>query len=299
MRTQLPKASTLTNSNLRVPIRSDRFALSIQVRSHLCHRRTEFQTIDVYDTEAFGRILTLDGHIQLTELDERVYHEFLVHPALLAIPEPTTALVIGGGDGGVLRELCRHETIRQIDMAEIDAGVIEESRTWVPFVSNGAFEDPRVHVHVVDAFDFVRQATERYDLIVADSTDVYEEEDGGLSEQLFSEAFYRDCLRALSPRGIVVTQADNPVFCPYSVRAIEATFRAVFAETGTYQVPIPSFGGYSAYCWGSAGSRILAEYPREASLPSGLMFLNMTAYESAMLPLSFRACWAERPNKPK
>jgi len=162
---------------LTIPIRSDKLSLSVQVKSHLSHRQTEFQTIDVYDTEAFGRVLTLDGHIQLTELDERAYHESLVQVPLLSIQNPISALVVGGGDGGVLREICKHSSIQHIDMAEIDSGVVEESKLHLPFVSGGAFEDPRVHLHITDAFAFVKASTRKYDLIVVDSTDVYEEED--------------------------------------------------------------------------------------------------------------------------
>ena len=146
----------MNSKTLTVPIRSDKLTLSAQIKKHICQRKTEFQTIDIYDTDAFGRVLTLDGHIQLTELDERAYHEFLVQVPMLSIPAPESALVVGGGDGGVLREICRHSSIRHIDMAEIDAGVIEESKKHLPFVSAGAFDDPRVHLHITDAFDFVK-----------------------------------------------------------------------------------------------------------------------------------------------
>lgn len=274
--------------SLSIPIRSDKISLSVQIRAHLCHRKTDFQTIDVFDTEALGRILTLDGHIQLTELDEGVYHEFLVHPALLSIPEAHCALVVGGGDGGVLRELCKDSRLERIDIAEIDSGVVEVSKEWLPVVSAGAFEDLRVRLHVTDAFEFVRSCTQKFDLIVVDSTDTYEEEDGGLSEQLFTADFYRDCLSLLSPQGIVVTQADNPVFCPYSLEHIIQMFRSVFAETGSYCAPVPSFGGYSAFCWGSPSNRVASAFPDEAARELPLVYINKTAYEFAMHPIGFR-----------
>ena len=264
---------------LTVPIRSDKLSLSVQIKEHLSHRVTDFQTIDIYDTEAFGRVLTLDGHIQLTELDEGAYHEYLVQVPLLAIDHPSTALVVGGGDGGVLREICKHAQIKHVDMAEIDAGVIEESKAYLPFVSNGAFNDPRVEVHITDAFQFVKEATRKYDLIVVDSTDVYEEEDGGLSEQLFTSEFYKDCLKALTPGGIVVTQADNLVFCPYSLENILAMFGQVFFETGSYFAVIPSFGGFSGYCWGSAGAILPKEYPLTKAKQISNRFLSKAGYE--------------------
>jgi len=272
----------LNTQTLTVPIRSDKLTLSAQIKSHLCHRKSQFQTIDIVDTEAFGRVLTLDGHIQLTELDERAYHEFLVQVPLLSIPDPQSALVVGGGDGGVLREICKHKSIRHIDMAEIDEAVVEESKRHLPFVSDGAFDDPRVHLHITDAFAFLKNVDRKYDLIVADSTDVYEEDDGGLSEQLFTSEFYTDCLRALSPRGVVVTQADNILFCPYSLEHISAMFGEVFENTGSYFAVIPSFGGFSGYCWGSAGAKVNAKFPREGAQRISLSALTKASYEYGM-----------------
>jgi len=272
----------LSKQYLTIPIRSDKLALSVEIQAHVRHVETPFQTIDVYDTEAFGRILTLDGHIQLTELDEGTYHEFLVHPSLLSMAAPESALVIGGGDGGVLREICKHTGIKRIDMAEIDAGVIEESKAHLAFVSAGAFDDPRVQLHVGDAFEFVKRTSDRYDLIVVDSTDVYEEEDGGLSDQLFTAEFYADCRRILNPSGFVVTQADNLMFCPYSLDHISAMFRTVFAETGSYFAVVPSFGGYSGYCWGSPESRLSATWPAGRADAVPLRFLTKEAYEFGM-----------------
>jgi len=277
----LPRWFRLNTQYLTVPIRSDKFALSILVREHISHRDTSFQAIDIYDTEAFGRILTLDGHIQLTELDEAVYHEFLVHPPLFSIESPESALVVGGGDGGVLREICKHSSITHIDMAEIDAGVVEESKRHLPFVSAGAFDDSRVHLHITDAFAFVRSSTRQYDLIVVDSTDVYEEEDGGLSEQLFTSEFYADCMRILSPKGVVITQADNLVFCPYSLTHISKMFQEVFAEVGSYFAVIPSFGGYSGYCWGSKGA-IVGKQFSAAAHDFDLTVLTKESYEFGM-----------------
>ncbi len=268
-------------SYLSVPIRSDKLSLSVQIKEQLAHRQTEFQTIDIYDTEAFSRILTLDGHIQLAEIDEAVYHEFLVHLPLLSVPNPKSALVVGGGDGGVLREICKHSTIEHIDMSEIDLGVVEESKKHLPFISNGAFEDPRVNLHIADAFEFVKRATRKYDLIVVDSTDVYEDEEGGISEQLFTSEFYKDCLAALSPEGFIVTQADNPVFCPYSLEHIIGVYQTIFPAAGDYFAAIPSFGGYSAFVWGSHGNNIQERYPSERAEGMDFKKLNRATYEVA------------------
>ncbi len=274
-------------NNLTIPIRSDILSMNVRVKSHLSHRESVFQTIDVYDTEAFGRVLNLDGHIQLTELDEAAYHEFLVQAPLLAMDHPKSALVVGGGDGGVLREICKHSSVEHIDIAEIDVAVVEESKAHLPFVSAGSFDDPRVHLHITDAFAFVKAAQRKYDLIVVDSTDVYEEEDGGLSEQLFTEEFYSDCLDVLSPQGIVVTQADNLVFCPYSLEHILQMFGAVFPRTGSYFAVIPSFGGFSGYCWGSTGASIPSQLSTERARYVQLRRLNAESYAYGMTSPGF------------
>lgn len=277
----------MATETLTIPIRGTKFSYNVEVRERLCSHKTDYQQIDIVDTEAFGRMLFLDGHVQLAELDEHAYHESLVQIPLLSIPHPRRALVIGGGDGGVLRELCRHTDMQHVDMAEIDAGVIEACREHLPFLSDGAFDDPRVHVHVTDAFEFVRSAKEPYDLIVADSTDVYEDESGGLSERLFTQDFYRDCRRLLSDRGLLVTQADNLLFCPYSLVGIEAVFREVFDAVGAYQALVPSFGGFSGFCWAATGGRIRAS----ADIPAGAQFryLNPLTWQLAFTPLPFGA----------
>lgn len=270
--------------HLTFPIRSDKLSMSVFVKEHIAHRKTDFQTIDVYDTEAFGKVLFLDGHVQLAELDEHAYHESLVQIPLNSIQFPQRALVVGGGDGGVLRELVKNEFIEHIDMVEIDAGVVEVSREHLPSVSAGAFDDPRVHLHIADAFPFVKQATEKYDLIVMDSTDTYEGEDGALSEQLFTESFYRDCSRILSDTGILVTQADNLLFCPYSLEDVLRTFRKVFAKTGSYQALIPSFGGFSGFAWASNGPKI-SQWWSEPKVD--LRYLNAITFALAFKELSF------------
>lgn len=268
-----------------MPIRGDKLSVNVQTTAHLLHRKTEFQTIDIYDTEVFGRLLLLDGHIQLTEFDERAYHEMLVHPVTLSVPHPKRALVIGGGDGGVIRELLRHPGLERIDMVEIDAGVVEASREHLPFVSNGAFEDPRVQLHITDAFEFVKEIEAPYDVVVSDSTDVYEGEEGNLSEMLFTREFYRSILANLSEDGFVVTQADNLVFCPYSVESILAEFAAVFPVVGSYQAIIPSFGGFSGYAWASRGNRMRSNLP---PLPFEARYLNPVTWDLAFRPFIFR-----------
>ncbi len=269
---------------LDFPIRSDWLRMQASVKETIFSGKTEFQQIDIVDTDIFGRALLLDNHIQLTEFDERAYHEALVQIPLLNLPNAKTALIVGGGDGGVLREICRHPGIEHIDMVEIDAGVIEACKLHMPSLSAGAFDDPRVNLMVADAFPFVKQATRKYDLIVVDSTDVYEEEEGELSEMLFTDEFYGDIRNCLSEGGIVVTQADNLVFCPYSLEEIQALYSRIFPVAGSYQALVPSFGGFSGYCWASKGAQIAPRIPAHAM---DLKYLNESTYLLATTPLAF------------
>lgn len=269
------------------PIRSDKLAMSAEVVAEVHRRTTPFQDIAIVETTVFGRALLLDGHIQLTEFDERAYHEALVHIPMLALDAPRRALVVGGGDGGVLRELCRHRSLEAIDMVEIDPGVVEACREHLPAVSGGAFEDARVRLHLEDAFPFVKQDREPYDLIVMDVTDVYEDEEGELSAQLFTGPFYSDVLRLLAPGGIVATQADNHVFCPYSLEAVLRDLGSVFAATGWYQALVPSFGGFSAFAWGAREQALPQPWDPARADRLGLRYLNSVTHALAFAPLNF------------
>lgn len=233
------------------PIRSTKLSMRAEVKEWIRHEVTTFQTIDIVDTYIFGRVLFLDGHVQLSEFDEHAYHESLVHIPLLSMGQPLRALVVGGGDGGVLRELAKHDSLQAIDMVEIDEAVINACRSDLPSLSGGAFDDPRVKLHIADAFEFVRNVREPYDLIIMDVTDTYEDEEGEISEKLFTDAFHIDCRNALKEKGLLVSQADNQVFCPYSLDGVLDTFSNHFDKTGWYQALIPSFGGYSAFAWAS------------------------------------------------
>lgn len=267
---------------LTYPIRSDKLTMSVKVVRHLHHQATPFQVIDVYETECLGKMLFLDGHIQLATFDEFAYHESLVHIPLLSVESPKKALVIGGGDGGVCRELAKHRGLERIDVVEIDSAVIESSKHFMPELSQGAFDDPRVRVHIEDAFEFVHRIAEPYDLIVMDVTDVYEEESGELSEKLWTKEFFEDCRSALSENGFMVSQADNHVFCPYSMTDVLETFASIFKRTGSFQALVPSFGGFSGFVWASKNGMIRGELPEHASMIP-LRYLNRSTYALALV----------------
>ena len=269
------------------PIRSDKLTMTVDVSKQVVSHQSKFQKIDIYDSEVYGKILFLDGHVQLSAFDEKAYHEGLVWIPLLNLSNPESALIVGGGDGGVLRELCRHKGLKSIDMVEIDHEVIEVCRKHLPSLSDGAFDDPRVNLTIGDAFEFVKTTQNSYDLIVVDCTDVYEEEDGELSEMLFTNEFYQDIKKCLKKDGIVVTQADNPIYCPYSLEEIQKLYAGVFPAVGSYQALVPSFGGMSGYCWGSNGARLNPKWEKLAPNDVNFSYLNSATYDLAFASLNF------------
>lgn len=190
------------------------FGMTVQVTEELCSKRSEFQKIDVYQTSKLGRMLLLDGIIQLTEFDEFAYHEMLAHIPLFAHENPKRLLVVGGGDGGVLREAGKHPELEVMDICEIDAEVIETAKKFFPNVSCG-YDDPRVAVHIADGSEFIKDRPGYYDVIIVDSTDP-----GGPGAPLFGEQFYRDMKKALRPGGVIATQAESPYLLPDIVQRL-------------------------------------------------------------------------------
>lgn len=269
------------SDRLEFPVRGAKLTITTTVRERVFSRRSEFQQIDIYDSELFGRILLLDGHIQLTTLDERSYHEALVHVPLMNLRDPRRALVIGGGDGGVLRELVRYPSLERIDMAEIDPLVIEACREHLPQLSAGAFDDPRLALVIGDALEFVRRAEGPIDLVVVDCTDIFEDVEGELSEGLFSESFYRRVAELLSDEGVVVSQADNPIFCPFVLEQLLPILERTFPFSGTYNALVPSFGGASAFAWASKGTRLAERWEDLPSPREDLVTLSPVAYDFA------------------
>lgn len=223
-------------------------ALSVQVDEHLFSSRSRFQQIDVYRTRSQGNMLVLDGIIQLTEADEFAYHEMLVHPALFAHPCPEQVLVIGGGDGGVLRELGRHPCVASMDFCEIDQEVIQVARNFFPGTACG-FDDSRIHVHIGDGSEYVSRHKNRYDVIIVDSSDPV-----GPGGALFEQMFYQRLKAALKPGGIVVSQGESFFMHPEYVKHLTQVTRSIFPVQGYSHVLVPSYpGGHLGVCLCSLG----------------------------------------------
>ncbi len=200
--------------------------------------QSPFQAIEVHDTLAFGTLFRLDGHFMTSEKDEFYYHENLVHVGAIAHPAPTTALIIGGGDGGSAEELLKYGTIKSVTLVEIDLAVVDIARKYLARVHRGALADPRLTLNVEDGLAFVRAATGTYDLIVLDLTDP-----GGPSQPLYDVDFYRACAARLNPSGLMTLHLASPVAHPERVRAGMAELRAAFPIVVPYLVPIPLYGG--------------------------------------------------------
>ena len=215
--------------------------LSIRVDRQLYSGRSEFQRIDVFDSPEFGRFLTLDGYMMLTEKDEFIYHEMITHVPMAVHPHVRKALVIGAGDGGVVRELTRYPEIEQIDLVEIDQLVVEVCKKYLPQTAC-RFDDPRVQIHYEDGLKFVRTCEDEYDLIIVDSSDPF-----GPSEGLFTREFYGSCYNALREDGIMVNQQGSPFYAE-DATAMQRSHQRIattFPISKVYQAHIPTFAaGY-------------------------------------------------------
>ena len=214
---------------------------SIRVQRHLYSQKTAYQQIDIYDTPEFGRVLTLDGNVMLTERDEFIYDEMMTHVPMAVHPNIQDVLVIGAGDGGVVRELARYDTIRSIDLVEMDAQGIEACRRFLP--ENACrLDDERVHIYFDNALRFIRRKQAQYDLIIVDSNDPF-----GPSEGYFTREFYGICYNALRDDGILVNQQGSP-FYRHDAEAMQRSHQRIvrtFPISGVYQAHIPTYAaGY-------------------------------------------------------
>lgn len=205
----------------------------------LVEKETAYQSIAIYQTDLLGKVLVLDGIVQTTEADEFIYHEMLAHTALFSVDHPQRILVVGGGDGGTVREALKHP-VQHIDLVEIDAAVIDSCREFMPSLNDGGavFDNPRVSVIVEDAFKFIKDHRGEYDVIIIDSTDPI-----GMAEALYSNTFYSLCCEALSTKGVISAQ-DGVVFFQRDEAALTiAKLRAYGLHANVYTAAVPTYYG--------------------------------------------------------
>lgn len=210
---------------------------SIRVDKQLYSGVSDYQRIDILESAEFGRFLTLDGYMMLTEKDEFIYHEMITHVPMCVHPNPERVLVIGAGDGGVVRELCRYPEVKHIDLVEIDEMVVQVCRQFLPQTAC-KLDDPRVHIHFADGLKFVRRCEDEYDLIIVDSTDPF-----GPGEGLFTKEFYGNCYKALHADGIMVNQHESP-FYEQDALAMQRAHKRItqsFPLARVYQAHIPTY----------------------------------------------------------
>jgi spermidine synthase len=213
--------------------------------------QTKFQKIEIIRSGAFGKCLVLDSKIQSSEFDEFVYHEGLVHPALITHPGPETVFIAGGGEGATLREVLAHRTVRRAVMIDIDEDVISVSRKYLPDYSRGSVDDPRTELRHVDARAYLAGSKERFDAIIIDLTEPVE---AGPAYLLYTQEFYRMASQRLAPDGLVSVQAGCASMVELlNFSAVYQTLRSVFPVVLPYQADIPSFGGPWGFCLASNG----------------------------------------------
>ena len=208
---------------------------TLKIKKRLYHGKTPYQKIDVFENEDYGKVLILDDLIMITEKDEYVYHEMMTHLSVFTHKNPRKALVIGGGDGGTIRELCKHPGIEHIDQAEIDEVVIDISRRFFPKVAS-AYDNPKVHLHITDGYKFVEKHHHEYDLIIIDSSEPI-----GPGKILFGTQFYKYVLNALHPRGIMTAQIGTPFYKPKQVKETFRRLRRVFPIVRPFLAHVPTY----------------------------------------------------------
>ncbi|MDR2940865.1 MAG: polyamine aminopropyltransferase [Clostridiales bacterium] len=210
---------------------------SIKVDKQLYTGKSEFQRIDIFESKEFGRFLTLDGYMMLTERDEFIYHEMIVHVPMAVHPSVKKVLVIGAGDGGVARELTKYKQIKSIDLVEIDKQVIDACKKYLPKTAS-ALDDKRIDFYYQDGLKFVRKHKNEYDLIIVDSTDPF-----GPGEGLFTKEFYGNCYNALKDDGIMVNQHESPFYAEDAIAMKRAHKRIAqsFPICRVYQAHIPTY----------------------------------------------------------
>ncbi len=252
------------------------FGLTLEIEKQLLHRETPFQVIDLYQTTGKGKLLMLNGIIQLTSWDEFCYHEMMAHTVMCACADtPENVLVIGGGDGGVLRELAKYSSVKRLDICEIDEAVIEAAKEFLPETAV-SYNDPRVNIHIADGSEFIKQFNAEYDAIIVDSTDP-----GGPGEPLFGVEFYKNMRKALKHGGVIGSQSESPFLLPDVVKSLQDISRQCFEYSAYGMFYVPTYPtGNIGICVGGVGVDP-TEVRRLA--PAGLRYYNEDIHRAAFV----------------
>ena len=267
-------------------LQTGRLRISFKLRETLYRTRTRFQELAVVDTYEFGRMLILDEMVMFSEFDEFAYHEMIVHVPMLIHPNPQSVLVVGGGDGGSVREILRHPSVERVVLCEIDEEVIRVAREYFPRLSAG-LADSKVEVMCRDAIEYVKDPGEVFDVVIVDSTDPI-----GPSLGLFTLSFYRDVHRCLGPDGIVTAQSESLYTRPDHVRSMCLKYRQLFDHVSVYCSNIPTYpAGYWSFTLGSKTKDPGTDWSEERAkhLEPYLRYYNRDLHRAAFaLPTFFR-----------
>ena len=233
------------------------------IESVLYTGHTKFQTIEILKSPSFGKLLVLDGKIQSSEVDEFVYHESLVHPPMLAHPNPEKVFIAGGGEGATLREVLAYQTVKKAVMVDIDKDVITICKKYLPEYHAGAFDDKRAKIYNTDARQWLAKSEEKFDVIIIDLTEPVEE---GPAYLLYTKEFYRIVRSKLTKDGIISVQAGCASYTELlNLKAVSHTLKSIFPIVSIYQADIPSFGGPWGFCVASMTLDTAALTPAEVN----------------------------------
>ncbi|MAQ17240.1 MAG: spermidine synthase [Sandaracinus sp.] len=252
--------------------------LALETTETLYSGRSEFQKIEIFESKAYGRALALDDVFMTSVKDEFFYHEMLTHPAMLTAENPKRVLVIGGGDGGTVREVLRHPSVEQCVMIEIDEGVVQACKEHLPMIGT-AWDDPRLDVRFADGIDYVKTSDEeKYDVILLDGTDPV-----GPGEVLFAQEFFAACKRMLKPGGIMAMQSETPILMRDVFFETQGKLRELFAEVHPYFGPVPIYAsGIWSWTWASDRKAHLdVDVARAEKLTDGCRYYNADIHKAA------------------
>jgi spermidine synthase len=258
---------------------------TFEITKILFEERTEHQSLVIFETPTYGRVLALDDIIQVTEKDEFVYHEMMTHTPIIAHGKAKKVLIIGGGDGGILREALRHKSVQKVTMVEIDRSVVDMCLKYMPSIPQKAFNDKRTDLVIDDGAKFVATTKEKYDVVIVDSTDPM-----GPGEVLFTEAFYKNCRRCMTDKGILVNQNGVPFMQPDEVTMTYRRRGKFFKDASFYIAAVPSYyGGFMTLGWASNDKKAREQTLATVTKRIKAAKLKGTKYYS---PEIHRACFA-------
>ncbi|MDR2591436.1 MAG: polyamine aminopropyltransferase [Chitinispirillales bacterium] len=275
------------------------FGFYYTIKKTLHRAKTKYQRIELADTDEFGRVLLLDDITQVAEKNEFMYHEPMVHPALACHPNPRSILVVGGGDGGILREALKYPGVERVELAELDGGVVNFSKKYLTDVHGGCFDDPRVKVNITDGRKFTEDHPGEFDVIIMDMTDPF-----GPSTMLYTKEFYRIAKRAMRDNaGVYIMHSESPVVRPVAFACIQKTLSSVFKHVNPLYMYIQMY----AVLWSitMASDRVNPSAVKPAAIDKklaklgikGLKMYNGTTQTAMLTPYPYIQEILERPTR--